>query len=144
MRPDGKPYANMFFFNGGMGAGWGRNGQHCLSWPSNVASTSVEVSEQIARAIPLQAIARCQRRYRPVAWWYGQEIEIESLPPSPLTVSFLAERTVIPAFGIQGGGAGATGSCGSMAAISTLRASMFFIRATAFCLLRPVERTLHG
>ncbi len=46
--PDGKPYANMFFFNGGMGAGGGREGQNCLSWPSNVASTSIEVSEQIA------------------------------------------------------------------------------------------------
>jgi len=110
VRPDGKPYANMFFFNGGMGAGSGRNGQHCLSWPSNVASTSVEVSEQIA---PVRF--HC-KRLRDASggrgrWCggMGQEIEIESLSPSPLTVSFLAERTVIPAFGIHGGGAGATG-----------------------------------
>ncbi len=40
----------------------------------------------------------------------GQEIEIESLSPSPLTVSFLAERTVIPAFGIQGGAPGRVGA----------------------------------
>ena len=110
VRPDGKPYANMFFFNGGMGAGWGRNGQHCLSWPSNVASTSVEVSEQIA---PVRFhCKRLRDASGGIGRWrggMGQEIEIESLSPSPLTVSFLAERTVIPAFGIQGGGAGATG-----------------------------------
>jgi N-methylhydantoinase B len=48
LRADGKPYANMFFFNGGMGATMQGDGQSCLSWPSNVSSTSVEISEHIA------------------------------------------------------------------------------------------------
>ena len=34
---------------------------------------------------------------------------MEVLSESPIAVSFLGERTVIPAFGIEGGEAGATG-----------------------------------
>ncbi|MGH7153728.1 MAG: hydantoinase B/oxoprolinase family protein, partial [Acetobacteraceae bacterium] len=106
----GRPYANMFFFNGGRGAGSGRDGQNCLSWPSNVASTSVEISEHIA---PLRFH---HKRLRPDSGGagrhrggLGQEILIESRSASPITVSFLAERTVIPAFGIEGGSPGAPG-----------------------------------
>lgn len=107
---DGVPYANMFFFNGGMGAGSGRDGQNCLSWPSNVSSTSVEIGEHIA---PLRFR---HKRLRPDSGGagrhrggLGQEILIESRSDSPIMVSFLAERTVIPAFGIEGGGPGAVG-----------------------------------
>ena len=38
----GKPYANMFFYNGGMGGNTRRDGVTCLSWPSNVSSTSID------------------------------------------------------------------------------------------------------
>ena len=38
----------MFFYNGGMGATYRRDGPTCLSWPSNVSSTSIELSEQLA------------------------------------------------------------------------------------------------
>jgi len=106
----GKPYANMFFYNGGMGATFRRDGGTCLSWPSNVSSTSVELSEQIA---PLRFHHKKLRpdsggpgRYR---GGLGQEILIESRSKSLIAVSFLAERTIFPAFGIQGGTAGATG-----------------------------------
>ncbi len=107
---DGKPYANMFFFNGGMGASTTRDGQSCLSWPSNLASTSIEISEHAA---PLRFH---HKRLRPDSGGpgrhrggLGQEIMIQSRSPSPIAVSFLAERTVVPAFGIAGGEAGATG-----------------------------------
>ncbi len=39
----------------------------------------------------------------------GQEILLEVVSDSPIAVSFLAERTIIPAFGIEGGGPGAPG-----------------------------------
>ena len=39
----------------------------------------------------------------------GQEILIESVSDSPIAVSFLAERTIFPAFGIEGGQPGAPG-----------------------------------
>lgn len=107
----GKPYANMFFYNGGMGATYRRDGPTCLSWPSNVSSTPVELSEQIA---PLRFH---YKRLRPDSGGpgkfrggLGQEISIESRSESPIAVSFLAERSVYPAFGIQGGQAGTTGA----------------------------------
>jgi N-methylhydantoinase B len=111
VRAGGKPYANMFFFNGGMGATMQGDGQSCLSWPSNVSSTSVEISEHIA---PLRFH---HKRLRPGSGGagrhrggLGQEISIESRSEDPIAVSFLAERTVFPAFGIEGGAAGSPGA----------------------------------
>jgi N-methylhydantoinase B len=107
---DGKPYANMFFFNGGMGGNMQGDGISCLSWPSNVSSTAVEVSEHIA------PIRIHYKRLRPDSGGpgrhrggLGQEILIESRSPTPIAVSFLAERTIFPAFGIEGGQDGAPG-----------------------------------
>jgi N-methylhydantoinase B len=107
---NGKPYANMFFYNGGMGANVRGDGMTCLSWPSNVSSTSIEISEHIA---PLRFH---HKKLRPDSGGagtrrggLGQEILIESRSDTPIAVSFVAERTVIPAFGIEGGAAGATG-----------------------------------
>lgn len=106
----GKPYANMFFFNGGMGGNVNGDGISCLSWPSNVSSTAVEISEHIA---PLRIH---HKRLRPDSGGpgrhrggLGQEILIESRSETPIAVSFLAERTIFPAFGIEGGQAGAPG-----------------------------------
>ena len=111
LRDDGKPYANMFFFNGGMGGNVRRDGVTTLSWPSNVSSISIEISETIA---PLRFHYKALRpdsggpgRFR---GGLGQEIMVESLSPTPVAVSFLAERTIFPAFGIEGGQAGATGA----------------------------------
>ena len=107
----GKPYANMFFYNGGMGATFRRDGPTCLSWPSNVSSTSIELSEQIA---PLRFH---HKKLRPDSGGpgkfrggLGQEILLESRSDSLIAVSFLAERTAFPAFGIKGGEDGATGA----------------------------------
>ena len=107
---NGKPYANMFFYNGGMGANTQRDGVTCLSWPSNVSSTSIEISEHIA---PLRFH---HKKLRPDSGGagrhrggLGQEILMESLSDTPIAVSFLAERTIFPAFGIEGGKDGAPG-----------------------------------
>src|SRR4029077_6320770 len=109
-RDNGKLYANMFFFNGGMGANFAGDGLSCLSWPSNVASTSIELSEHIA---PLRVH---HKRLRPDSGGpgrhrggLGQEVLVESLSEKPIAVSFLAERTAFPALGIDGGEAGAPG-----------------------------------
>ncbi|MGX9964129.1 hydantoinase B/oxoprolinase family protein [Roseomonas sp. F4] len=106
----GKPYANMFFFNGGMGGNMRGDGISCLSWPSNVSSTPVEITEHIA---PLRVH---HKRLRPGSGGpgrhrggLGQEVLIESRSESPIAVSFLAERTIFPAFGIEGGEPGAPG-----------------------------------
>jgi N-methylhydantoinase B len=105
---DGTPYANMFFFNGGMGGKSDSDGAACLSWPSNVSSTSVEVSEHLA---PMRILHKRLREGSGGAGRHrgglGQDILIEMRGKA--AVSFLAERTVIPAFGIEGGGSGALG-----------------------------------
>ena len=110
VRTGGKPYANMFFYNGGMGGNMRGDGVTCLSWPSNVSSTSVEISEHIA---PLRFR---HKRLRPDSGGpgrhrggLGQEVLVECRSGTPIAVSFLAERTVFPAFGIEGGQAGAPG-----------------------------------
>jgi N-methylhydantoinase B len=110
VREGGRPYANMFFYNGGMGGNARADGVTCLSWPSNVSSTSIEISEHIA---PLRFH---HKRLRPDSGGpgrhrggLGQEVLVESRSETPIAVSFLAERTVFPAFGVEGGAAGAPG-----------------------------------
>ena len=110
VKPDGRSYANLFFFNGGMGATHIKDGEHCLSWPSNISSTPTEVIEQLA---PMRIH---RRTFRPGSGGdgrrrggLGQEILIENLSPTPTAVTFLAERTKSPAPGVAGGGDGATG-----------------------------------
>ena len=41
-----RPYTNVMFFNGGMGATAGGDGEPVLSWPSNISSTPVEIAER--------------------------------------------------------------------------------------------------
>ena len=110
VRPDGRSFASLFFFNGGMGATVGKDGENCMSWPSNISSTPTEVIEQLA---PLRIK---YRRFRPNSGGpgrqrggLGQDILLENLSATPTAVSFLAERTREAAPGIAGGEDGATG-----------------------------------
>ena len=109
-RDDGKPYTTVLFFNGGMGATPVKDGEHVLSWPSNISSTPVEVAE---RNSPLFFHYKRMRpgsggrgRFR---GGLGQDILIESRSPRPIIVSFMAERTTFPAPGLAGGGPGGRG-----------------------------------
>ncbi len=110
VRADGRPFANVFFFNGGMGATVRGDGQSCMSWPSNISSTPTEVIERLA---PLRVRYRRMRSGSGGAGRHrgglGQEILFECLSESPTAVAFLAERTRHPAPGIAGGAAGACG-----------------------------------
>ena len=107
---DKKPYTNVLFFNGGMGATAGKDGEHVLSWPSNISSTPVEVAE---RNSPLHFH---YKRLRPDSagagrfrGGLGQDILLESESAAPIVMSFMAERTKFPATGLAGGGAGGLG-----------------------------------
>ena len=109
-RDDGNPYTTVLFFNGGMGATPVKDGEHVLSWPSNISSTPVEVAE---RNSPLFFHYKRMRpdsggagRFR---GGLGQDVLIESQSPRPIVVSFMAERTAFPAPGLAGGGAGGRG-----------------------------------
>lgn len=107
---DGKPYANVFFFNGGMGATTAKDGENCLSWPSNISSTPVEVAERNSqmfcrhkRFVPGSGGAGRRRG------GLGQEILFESESERPIIALFMTERTRIAAPGFSGGGDGQLG-----------------------------------
>jgi N-methylhydantoinase B len=110
VREDGKPYTNVFFFNGGMGATARKDGESVLSWPSNISSTPVEVAE---RNSPLLVH---YKRMRPgsggagrLRGGLGQDILLESESARPILASFMAERTTYPAPGFAGGADGGLG-----------------------------------
>jgi N-methylhydantoinase B len=111
VRANGMTYATVLFFNGGMGAMKSKDGVNCLSWPSNISSTPVEVAE---RNGPLFFH---HKRLRPGSGGsgrhrggLGQEILIESLSETPIAAGFITERTRFPAPGLAGGAPGALGA----------------------------------
>ena len=111
VRPNGQPYATNLFFNGGMGATHGADGEHAISWPSNLSCTPVEVAEQSA---PLLFHYKRLRPNSGGAGQYrgglGQDMLIESLSNGPIAVTFMAERTRHGAPGLAGGGMGEVGA----------------------------------
>ena len=103
-RDDGSAYANVLFFNGGMGALANKDGESCLSWPSNISSTPVEVAERNAPLIFHKKALRSESggagRHRGGA---GQDILMECTNDTPIAMMFMAERTRVPAPGFDGG-----------------------------------------
>ncbi|MDD9876468.1 MAG: hydantoinase B/oxoprolinase family protein [Magnetovibrio sp.] len=109
-RDDGLAYANVLFFNGGMGALDGKDGESCLSWPSNISSTPVEVAERNAplrfREKTLAPGSGGKGRRR---GGLGQNVVMEVTSARPIAMMFMAERTRVPAPGFAGGGDGGLG-----------------------------------
>ncbi len=109
-RADGKPYTTVLFFNGGMGATPIKDGEHVLSWPSNISCTPVEIAERQSPLFfhykRLRAGSGGAGRFR---GGLGQDILIESRSPRPIVLSVMAERTKFPAPGLAGGAAGGLG-----------------------------------
>lgn len=110
VREDGKPFANVLFYNGGMGATSRKDGVSCYSWPNNIASTPVEVTERdtpfFVRYKRLRENSGGEGRH---CGGLGQDILLESRSPAPIAAVFLAERTRVPAPGLAGGGSGGLG-----------------------------------
>ncbi len=107
---DGKSFANVFFYNGGMGATAQKDGEPALSWPSNISSTPSEIVERdtpffthYKRLLPGTG-GKGQFR-----GGLGQALLLENRHPTPLAAVFLVERLKFPAPGLAGGGAGACG-----------------------------------
>ncbi|MBI4641326.1 MAG: hydantoinase B/oxoprolinase family protein [Candidatus Tectomicrobia bacterium] len=106
----GERFANLFFINGGQGGFSNRDGQSVVSFPSNVSNTPVEVIESQAPLLierkVIQPNSGGAGRFRGGC---GQEISMKVRSHTPLTVSFLADRTKFPAPGLFGGRPGQTG-----------------------------------
>ena len=110
LREDGRSFANVLFYNGGMGATAHADGEHCLSWPSNLSSTPVEIAERngplLCRFKRLRPDSGGAGRFR---GGLGQEIEFECRSERPVVGLFMTERTKFPAPGLAGGRAGGLG-----------------------------------
>lgn len=110
VRANGKTYANVLFFNGGMGATGAGDGQSTYAWPSNVSNVPVELIERNAPLIVHRKTLRPDSggpgKQR---GGLGQEIVIEVISETPVGMIFMAERCRFPADGARGGGAGAKG-----------------------------------
>jgi N-methylhydantoinase B len=105
----GRSFANVFFFNGGTGAGAAQDGVDCISWPSNISATPIEVAERTAPVLVHH------KRLRPGTGGEGrqrggngQETLIECEADNVAAV-FVTERLRFGAPGLFGGGEGAPG-----------------------------------
>lgn len=107
---DGKPFASVLFFNGGMGASATKDGENATSWPSNISSTPSEISD---RDSPLFTHYRQLRPGSGGAGKFrgglGQDVLLENRHETPIAVIFLAERLRYAAPGACGGEPGGLG-----------------------------------
>ena len=110
-RDNGRPFAGMFFLNGGLGGAQGHAGISCISFPSNVSNTPIEVLEHL---LPLEFQRKeiMAQSGGAGAWpgGDGQVVECSVINSTPILVTFLASRIDRPADGMAGGEAGAVGS----------------------------------
>jgi N-methylhydantoinase B len=110
VRPDGRGFAGAYFLNGGQGASLHRDGLACLSFPSNVSNTPIEVMEALAPVVVERKALRPDSggpgRQR---GGLGQDLEVRVTSDRPITAAFLADRLRNGAAGLLGGEPGARG-----------------------------------
>ena len=106
----GTSFSTILFFNGGMGAMRDRDGPPAAGFPANISNTPVEVAEMLA---PVLFHEKSLRDGSGGAGAHvggmGQTVSFESRWEGRMRVSLLTDRTRVPAKGIMGGAAGATG-----------------------------------
>ncbi len=106
-----RAFAVAFFLNGGQGASSQRNGIPCLSFPSNVSNTPVEVMESLAPVVvERKQIRRGSGGAGKQKGGDGQDLEIRITAKQPVTAAFLADRLRDPAAGLLGGESAERGS----------------------------------
>jgi N-methylhydantoinase B len=107
---DGRAFVKMFFMNGGHGARDGADGPPCLSFPSNVATASIERFESAAPLLVTEKALMPESggagRYRGGA---GQRLSFRNVASEPISMTIRHERVKFPPRGLLGGGNGAPG-----------------------------------
>lgn len=107
----GRRVSTMFFVNGGTGAAQSRDGYTCLSFPSNVSNTPVEIMESNAPwTVEGKALVPDSGGPGEHRGGLGQSLKLRIASPGAVSVSFLAERTRFAAPGLFGGEAGGPGA----------------------------------
>jgi len=108
---NGQEFVEYFFLNGGYGARPGMDGEHALSFPTNVANVPIEVLENDVSILvtekSLVANSGGEGQYR---GGLGQRFSFKNVGEHPLNISILTEKTATTAQGICGGEDGAMGS----------------------------------
>ena len=106
-----RPFSDVMFIMGGMGARGRKDGLHCMSFPANSSNLPVEVLES---HIPVQVLYKRIRpdsggagRYRGGC---GQEFAFASVSALPLTVRAVHGKLATPPNGLRGALAGAAGA----------------------------------
>jgi N-methylhydantoinase B len=106
-----RPYSDVMFIMGGMGARGSKDGLHCMSFPANSSNLPVEILES---TIPVRVLYKRIRpdsggagRYRGGC---GQEFAFESVSAKPLTVRAVHGKLSAPPGGLRGALAGAAGA----------------------------------
>jgi N-methylhydantoinase B len=111
IKEDGKPFACVLFFNGGLGATALKDGSSVMSWPSNISPTPIEIAE---RDFPLFFNRKSLLSDSGGAGLHrgglGEEISFINKHAFPLSIVFLTERLIISAPGIAGGESGKLGA----------------------------------
>ena len=107
----GRPYSDVMFIMGGMGARAAKDGLHCMSFPANSSNLPIEVLEA---TIPVRVLYKRIRpdsggagRYRGGC---GQEFAFESVSATPLTVRAVHGKLATAPNGLKGGLPGAAGA----------------------------------
>lgn len=107
----GRRVSTMFFINGGTGAAHSRDGYTCLSFPSSVSNTPVEIMENSAPwTVESKSLVPDSGGPGEHRGGLGQSLKLRIVSPATVSVSFLAERTRFPAPGLFGGEAGSPGA----------------------------------
>jgi len=106
----GRRFSDIYFFNGGQGARPVSDGLHCLSFPSNISNTPLEVFET---NVPVRFEEKSllpdsggAGRFRGGA---GQRVVISFLAPEPTGVAMRMDRLKFPPQGYHGGRPGSAG-----------------------------------
>lgn len=103
-------FTSVLFFNGGLGARPDRDGAPCLSWPSNISCTPVEIAERNGPVLfahkRLSPGSGGDGRFR---GGLGQEVLLTVEAAGGASAFFMVERTRFGAPGLEGGGTGVPG-----------------------------------
>jgi N-methylhydantoinase B len=107
---DGREYVEYFFLNGGYGARPDRDGEHVLSFPTNVANVPIEVLENSAPVqVTRKALANGSAGEGEYRGGLGQVFAFKNIGSVPINLSLLTEKTITQSKGLLGGGDSAMG-----------------------------------
>ncbi len=107
----GKEFVEYFFLNGGYGARPNMDGEHVLSFPTNVANVPIEVLEtDVAVLVTEKSLIPNSAGSGKYRGGLGQRFSFKNIGENAINVSMVAEKTVTSAKGLLEGKDGQMGS----------------------------------